>query len=49
MEVVDVGPRRELGLERAEVGDLAGAGDRDEAAGVAVAADVVGQDGVSAG
>ena len=28
VEVVDVGPRRELGLERAEVGDLAGAGDR---------------------
>ena len=47
VEVVDVGPRRELGLERAEVGDLAGTGDRDEAAGVAVAADVVGQDGVS--
>ena len=34
-------------LERAQVGDLAGAGDRDEAAGLAVAAQVVGENGVA--
>jgi len=45
---VDVRPRREPRLERAKVGNLARAGDRDGAAGAAVAARIVGEDRVTA-